>query len=111
MQISIGQTAVEFYKKGDSLYKAKDFENAALAFSSSFKLTDPAEIILVNNARNAAACSWSLANYPDSAFYLLNKIADTKGLTFSYFLDVITDNDFIPLYKEKRWTEVKEKMF
>ena len=70
-----------------------------------------ADTILVNNTRWAAACSWSLGSYPDSAFILLNKIAATKDLTFFYFIDVISDDDFSSLHKEKRWVELKEKMF
>lgn len=101
----------ELQKRGDSLYKIKEYKNSALAYSLAVRLANPEEETNVNNARWQTACSWSLGNYPDSAFEQLNTVANSKELTFSYFLDIISDEDFTPLYKDSRWQEVKNKMF
>ena len=97
-----------FKKIGDSLYKLKDYKNAAIAYSSSIKIAG-------NNAtigdRYDNACSWALANYPDSAFAQLEIIANTYNLTFSDFENVGTDNDFISLYTDKRWKTIMMQMF
>jgi acetyl esterase/lipase len=111
LQFPVAQTAEAFKRKGDSLYNTKDFKNSALAYSSSIRLLQSTELDRINNTRWAAACSWSLGNIPDSAFIYLNQVADSKDLTFSFFLDITSDEDFSPLYKEKRWGALKEKMF
>jgi hypothetical protein len=98
----------EFKTKGDSLYRVKDFRNAAIAFTSATRYAEPGEIIY---ARWGAASSWSLGNYPDSAFPHLNIIAGSKNLTFSNFIDIILDNDFTSLRNDSRWPAVKNKMF
>ena len=38
MQFSFGQSADALYKKGDSLYKVKDYKNAAMAYSAGIKM-------------------------------------------------------------------------
>ena len=37
-QLSIGQTADALYKKGDSLYRAKDFKNSAIVYAAGIKM-------------------------------------------------------------------------
>ena len=59
-------------QQADSLYQAKDFRKSAFAFSDAFKAPDSR--ITINHRYNAA-CSWALANYPDSAFSNLNYIS------------------------------------
>jgi pimeloyl-ACP methyl ester carboxylesterase len=85
----------------DSLYNAKDFKNSAFSFSRAFKA----------NGWNAtskehynAACSWALANYPDSAFYHLNYIA-TK-MNYTDYGHIKGDPDFKLLYGDKRWQSI-----
>ena len=59
-------------RKADSLYRVQDYNNSAKAFSNAFKVSDSE--IPVNHRYNAA-CSYALANSPDSAFANLNYIA------------------------------------
>jgi pimeloyl-ACP methyl ester carboxylesterase len=100
-----GQTTPEkysdFIRIADSLYNAKDFKNSAFAFSRAFKA----------NGWNAsskehynAACSWALANYPDSAFYHLNYIA-TK-MNYKDYGHVKGDPDLKSLHGDKRWQPI-----
>ena len=98
-------------RDGDSLYEIKDYRNSAISYSSAIPFAKDAGEIILNNTRWQAASSWSLGNYPDSAFAYLNTIANSKDLSFSYFNDLITDNDFKPLYDDNRWLVVKNKIF
>jgi len=90
-------------KKADSLYQIKDFNKSAFTFSKAFNLTDT-EITI--NHRYNAACSWALANYPDSAFFYLDYI--TKNLNYTNYGMVSSDPDFISLYTDKRWKPLLE---
>lgn len=96
-----------FWDKGDSLYNAKDYKNAALAYSSANVISDgnvsPWE-------RWITARSWSMANYPDSAFYHLSLISNSKKITFFELNDILADEDLIPLHQDKRWQDIKGNM-
>jgi pimeloyl-ACP methyl ester carboxylesterase len=85
-------------RKADSLYQEKEFEKSAFAFSDAFKSADAR---IPTNHRYNAACSWALANYPDSAFSNLNYIATFMGYT--NFGHVKSDPDLISLYNDNRW--------
>ena len=62
-QLSYSQDAESLFKKGDSLYKIKDYKNSAIAYSAGIKIqgkqTDES-----NYWR--AASRWALAKVPDS---------------------------------------------
>lgn len=85
-------------RKADSLYQVKDFKNSALAFSAAFKAPDSE---ITRNHRYNAACSWALANCPDSAFYQLNYVA-TK-MNYTDYGHIKGDPDLKSLYSDKRW--------
>ena len=58
------------------------------------------------------AWAWSLAGYSDSAFNILNTIANLNDLTYKAIADeILTDDDYIPIHDDKRWQEVIDKMF
>ncbi|MBE0649899.1 MAG: alpha/beta hydrolase [Bacteroidales bacterium] len=102
-----GQTVTRKYdfliRKADSLYQVKDFKNSAFAFSAAFKAPDSR---ITRNHRYNAACSWALANYPDSAFYQLNFIA-TK-MNYTDYGHIKGDPDLKSLYSDKRWQSILE---
>ncbi len=83
------QAYYDFIKKADSLYKAKDYKCSAFTYSSAFKTNGWKGLI---NDRYNAACSWALANYPDSSFFQLNRVA-TKG-NYTNYDHISTDPDF-----------------
>lgn len=85
-------------KKADSLYRVKDYKNSAYTFSKAMEA----------NGWNAtskehynAACSWALANVPDSAFYHLNVIA--SKMHYTDYGHIKGDPDFKSLYSDQRW--------
>jgi len=90
-------------RKADSLYQVKEFEKSAFAFSDAFKASDSR---ITRNHRYNAACSWALANYPDSAFYYLNYVA-TK-MNYTDYGHIKGDPDFKSLYRDKRWQSILE---
>jgi hypothetical protein len=49
-----------------------------------------------------AAVAWSKANYPDSAFKILN----TLSKALNYFNLVVSDSNFLPLHNDKRWHQL-----
>lgn len=83
------------------LYESKNFIASANKFTAAFKANGNKGLVY---DRYNAACSWSLANKPDSAFVQLNKIA--KNANFKDLEKTISDSDFISLHNDKRWTEV-----
>ena len=105
----LGQTCALKYealiRKADSLYQLKDFTKSAFAFSDAFKATDAK--ITVNHRYNAA-CSWALANYPDSAFFNLNYIATI--LNYTNYGTIKSDPDLISLHNDNRWNRLLEKV-
>lgn len=94
-----------FIQNADSLYKAKEYKKSAIEYSNAFKSLDwKGEL----GDRYNAACSWALANYPDSAFYQLNKIIFLWD--FSDYDQVNNDTDFTSLYADERWGKLLQKI-
>lgn len=104
-----GQTITAKYdnliRKADSLYQVKDFKNSGFAFSDAFKAPD-AKITI--NHRYNAACSWALANYPDSAFFNLNYLASL--MNYTNYGHIMSDPDLISLYNDDRWKPLLEEV-
>jgi len=109
VHISFGQTTPpeydELVRKADSLYKTKDYEASAFAYSDAFKVYGWMGLI---DDRYNAACSWALAGFPDSAFFNLERIAN-KGYLKDYD-HVSTDTDLNSLHSDKRWSPLLEKV-
>jgi pimeloyl-ACP methyl ester carboxylesterase len=104
-----GQTFTRKYdyriRKADSLYLIKDFKNSAFAFSDAFKASDSK--ITINHRYNAA-CSWALANYPDSAFFNLKYI--TTLMNYTNYGNIKSDPDLISLHTDSRWNPLLEEV-
>ena len=86
-------------KRADSLYLAKDYKNSALTFSNAFKRYHKLATV---RDRYDAACSWSQASFPDSAFSNLQLIASNGSYT--NYDHIIVDEDLISLHTDKRWS-------
>ncbi|MDT3404367.1 DUF6624 domain-containing protein [Mucilaginibacter terrae] len=91
--------------KADSLYQAKDYEASARAYSAAFKsnkwrgeVTD----------RYNAACSWALANVPDSALANLEYVAYKDG--YRNYQHITKDTDLASLYINKRWPKLLKQV-
>ena len=106
-QLSFGQNADNLYKTGDSLYKAKDYKNAAIAFDAGINKQN-------NNAAisryRAAAGSWAMANVPDSAFHLLSIVARSDKLSKIDLQQIEYGIDYSSLRTDKRWNKVLDNI-
>ncbi|MEO7394125.1 MAG: alpha/beta hydrolase [Chitinophagaceae bacterium] len=106
-QFSIAQSADALYKKGDSLYKVKEFEKSAIAYTSAIKKQGKeAEV----DKYWTAAKSWSMANVLDTAFNLLSIISNSERTSESDTKVIENDKDFTVLRTDKRWNPLMDKM-
>src|SRR6187402_3469635 len=90
IQFSMAQNPNQVYRKADSLYAAKDFKSAAIAYNEGIKLQGVAAGF---NRYISAASSWSMANSPDSAFYVLDMLSKNAKLTQSDYKNIESAND------------------
>lgn len=90
-----------YIRKADSLYRANDFKNSSFAFSEAFKVPD-AKITM--NQHYNSACSYALANKPDSAF--INLIHIASYMNYTNYGHITTDPDLKSLHLDSRWTEL-----
>ncbi|HEY4197292.1 MAG TPA: DUF6624 domain-containing protein [Mucilaginibacter sp.] len=95
----VSQTYSGLVSKGDSLYNAKDYKSSAFTYSKAFKINGWKA---TSFDRYNAACSWALANYPDSAFSNLELIAVKDN--YDNYDHITTDPDLKQLHTDKRWT-------
>ena len=100
---SIAQNANQFYRKADSLYTIKDFKNSAIAYNEGIRLQGATTGF---NRYLSAASSWILANKPDSAFYLLNLLAQNDKLTQSDYKNIESAKELEVLHADKRWKQL-----
>ncbi len=88
----------DLVRVADSLYNAKDFKNSAFTFSKAFEANGWKGS---SKEHYNAACSWALANYPDSAFFHLNYIA--TQMNYTDYGHIKGDPDLKSLYSDRRW--------
>ncbi len=93
------QSYDSYIRRADSLYRASDFKNSSFAFSEAFKIP---EAKITMNQRYNSACSYALANNPDSAFFNLNHIA--SFMNYTNYGHLISDPDLKSLHTDSRWT-------
>lgn len=99
-----GQSQQDYAKhisEADAHYNNKDYRKSAEAYSKAFAALGGKGYM---NDRYNAACVWSLAGVPDSAFSQLFRIAEK--MNFSDLGHLSVDTDLEPLKKDKRWNEV-----
>lgn len=101
VQFSYSQSAESFYKKGDSLNKLKEYDNAGLAYAAGIRMEgNDADLNRYWMAANAMA----KANVPDSSFYWLYKMATSNKISPSDVTGI--ENDFSNLNTDKRWAKL-----
>lgn len=107
--LSFGQHISHQYfnlvKKADSLYNENNYINSAFTYSEAFIANDWK---VIPNDRFKAACSWALANYPDSAFHHLNSLVTLNNYT--NFKRIVTSSDLKSLRKDPRWTSLIKRI-
>lgn len=94
-----------FIRKADSLYWAKDYKNSAITYSLGFRTK---EWKALQDDRYNAACSWAMANIPDSAFYHLDHLITNAH--FAEYDRIVKDYNFNSLHTDKRWKEYLERI-
>lgn len=98
---NIAQGYFDLIGKAFSLYSAKDYKNSGLTYSDAFKTYS---LNARPGDRYNAACSWALAEMPDSAFFQLEKIAaETNYLNYTRLTN---DTDLKSLNNDKRWVSL-----
>ena len=97
------QQYMQFIKKADDFYEAKDYKNSALSYSEAFKVGNGVSRILDHYN---AACSWALANMTDSAFVQLDMIVSVNK--FEDYDQVADDQDLKSLHADARWIPLLE---
>ena len=95
-----GQSYLMLVDKADSLYEVKDYRASGESYNAAFHANGgkgkPID-------RYYAACSWTLAGFPDSAFYYLHLVAtESKYIAVEEFSN---DEDLISLHTDERWRQ------
>ncbi|MGZ3923836.1 MAG: hypothetical protein ACXVBJ_08695 [Flavisolibacter sp.] len=102
-QLCFGQAYPKEYfllkHKVDTFFIQKKYREEALTYSAIFNIMGSKAS---NNDRLSAACAWSLANYPDSAFVQLN-IAATNGRYVDF--DITSTPSLNSLHSDPRWDD------
>ncbi len=99
---------IQYYRyihKADSLYQAKNYKASGMAYSSGFKVAKGKG---TSTDRYNAACSWSLANVPDSAFASLEYLV--KKLDYRNSNRLFQDMDLMTLFPDKRWLPLLQRV-
>jgi acetyl esterase/lipase len=107
MLFSYGQTAEQLYKKGDSLYRAKDYKNSAATYSAAIRMQG--KNVEFNNYWRAAS-RWAAAGDADSSFYFLNILSESAEISVGDVNGIDADKDFNSIKKDKRWAKTLDKM-
>jgi hypothetical protein len=107
--LAFGQDVQKEYSKlisaADSLYNLKNYKIASENYSEAFELFG-SKIKLRD--RYNAACNWSLASNPDSAFSQLNILTDQ--FNYKNYNQIANDPDLKTLQSDKRWNLLIEKI-
>lgn len=91
----------ELIEKAWNLYESKDYLASGETYAQAFVALGGSGVV---TERYNAACSWALANRPDSAFVQLFKIAENGN--FSNYSHITTDTDLNALHQDMRWANV-----
>ena len=101
------QNADAIYKKGDSLYKIKDFKNAARSYTAA----------IVKEGKEAeperfwnAATLWVQAGVADSAFYILNLLTKSNKVSIGDANIIFNNKDLAMLRKDVRWLKLTDQL-
>ncbi len=103
-QMVIPKVYFELIKRGDSLYLEKEYIKSALTYSEAFRSNNGMGI---GKDLYKSACSWALANYPDSSFRKLDKLSNG---TFLDYNQVAANTDLLPLHNDIRWEPLLAKI-
>lgn len=92
-------------RKADSLYKLKDYKNAALAYTAAFKANEGKGAL---GDRYSAAKAWALVPVADSAFAHLNRLVERAF--YQDYERVEQEEALVSLHQDKRWGKLIGQM-
>ncbi len=101
---SFGQNSEKYHlfvDEAEKLYESKDFFKSGQKYSEAFASSENKGTLY---DRYNAACSWALANQPDSSFVQLFKIAEIGNYTDLKY--ITNDSDLNSLHTDERWNQV-----
>ncbi len=101
------QTAADLYRKSDSLYKAKDYKNAAIANAAGLRMQGKNVTL---NRYWSLASRWALAGETDSAFHYLNIFIQSGKINKTQARGIENDPDFITIKNDNRWRSTITEM-
>lgn len=90
-------------EKADSFYSKMKLNEAAILYTSAFKLNNDKGKI---KHRYKAACSWTILNNKENAFAELKRIVFVGK--YSNYYQINSDDCFKPLHNDSRWKEIVE---
>lgn len=93
----------ELINEAWKLYESKEYLKSGQRYSEAFQALNGKGIV---EDRYNAACSWALANKPDSAFTQLFKIAQNGN--FSKLEHILKNTDLNSLHQDNRWLKIIE---
>jgi hypothetical protein len=108
VNFSYAQNVDEYAKlirKADSLYNKQEYRKSGDAYSEAFKSLGWKG---TTTDRYNAACTWALANVPDSAFFNLERAARIGG--YKNYQHFMSDEDLNSLHGDKRWKGLTESI-
>jgi hypothetical protein len=94
-----------FIGKADSLYKIKDYKNAALNYSKAFEANGWKGF---SWERYNAACCWALIGNVDSSFFNLERIANKAN--YSDYFEIMNERALNTLHNDVRWNALIDKI-
>jgi len=98
---SFAQNNIQFSKKADSLYKAKDYAQAGPYYVKAANMAEY-QAVKKNQYYNAA-CSYALAGKTDSAFTLLHAAIKNGYININHIKE---DSDLNSLHASKEWQSI-----
>ncbi len=95
----------EFIAKAEEFYKEKQYKESSQNYKWAF---EQFEGKAYPSDRYNAACSYSLSQNLDTAFYHLFRLANDSK--YKDYDRLTNDKDLQPLYKDERWKQLKSKV-
>ena len=95
----------ELVQEAFALYEQKEFRASAERYTTAFEANGWKG---AQGDRYNAACSWSLAGVPDSAFFQLQRIVQL--MDYANLKHISTDPDLVSLYVDPRWTALIDQV-
>lgn len=97
--------------KAYQFYQNKNYTEAATLYTITFEKSFKRKLYNINtfDAAYNGACCWALANNADSAFIILDRVAE-QDLFLSQYPHILTDGDLKSLHNDSRWSPLISKI-